>query len=74
MFVVYLFVFVVVFISGTAIDDLEHPDRVLIGGMSSENGQRAINKLVWVYQQWVPRDQILTTNLWSAEVCISYHL
>lgn len=49
---------------GTAISDLERPDRVLIGG---QDGQ-AIEALVKVYQNWVPTDRIITTNLWSSEL------
>lgn len=49
---------------GTAVADLSDPDRVLIGG----EDQDAIQKLVDVYAQWVPRDRILTTNLWSSEL------
>ncbi|PQB04229.1 UDP-glucose 6-dehydrogenase [Aureitalea marina] len=53
---------------GTAIDDLLSPDRVLIGGEQSEEGQAAINALASVYGAWVPEDRILTTNLWSSEL------
>ena len=53
---------------GTAVADLKKPDRVLIGGGPSETGQRAVDKLVWVYAHWVPRAQIITTNLWSSEL------
>ena len=42
--------------------------QVLIGGKEDENGQRAVSILVDVYAHWVPRDRILTTNLWSAEL------
>ena len=49
---------------GTAIEDLLEPDRVLIGGESAG----AIQALVDVYSQWVSRDRILTTNLWSSEL------
>ncbi|MEO1525436.1 MAG: UDP-glucose 6-dehydrogenase [Planctomycetota bacterium] len=49
---------------GTAIDDLLSPDRVLIGGERSE----AIEALVQVYANWVPRERLLTTNLWSSEL------
>lgn len=49
---------------GTAVEDLICPDRVLIGGESAE----AIEKLVSVYSRWIPRDRILTTNLWSSEL------
>ena len=53
---------------GTAIADLENPDRVLVGGDPSPEGQVAIQKLVDVYATWVPREKILTTNLWSSEL------
>jgi UDPglucose 6-dehydrogenase len=53
---------------GTAVQDLLNPDRVLIGGDTSEEGQSAINSLVEVYANWVPKGQILTTNLWSSEL------
>lgn len=53
---------------GTAVKDLENPDRVLIGGDQSPEGKAAIQKLVDVYAAWVPRDKILTTNLWSSEL------
>ena len=53
---------------GTAIADLENPDRVLVGGDPSPEGQAAIQKLVDVYATWVPREKILTTNLWSSEL------
>ena len=53
---------------GTAVQDLLNPDRVLIGGDTSEEGQIAIQKLVSIYANWVPKEQILTTNLWSSEL------
>ena len=53
---------------GTAIDDLKAPDRVLIGGQETPSGRAAVDKLRWVYAHWVPEAQILTTNLWSAEL------
>lgn len=49
---------------GTAMQDLQNPDRVLIGGESPE----AIEALVKVYSNWVEKDKILTTNLWSSEL------
>ena len=49
---------------GTAVADLQHPDRVLIGGENEE----AIQSLVQIYEAWVPRERILTTNLWSSEL------
>ncbi len=53
---------------GTAVEDLLAPDRVLIGGDSSEAGQQAVEALVSIYANWVPVDKILTTNLWSSEL------
>lgn len=53
---------------GTAIADLENPDRVLIGGHETPSGQKALNTLVDIYATWIPRDRILTANVWSAEL------
>jgi len=53
---------------GTAVADLEQPDRVLIGGDQTPDGLVAIQKLVDVYAQWVPAEDILTTNVWSSEL------
>lgn len=53
---------------GTAIADLFAPDRVLIGGDTTPEGQKAIQALVAVYANWVPTDRILTTNVWSSEL------
>src|SRR5690606_18558273 len=54
---------------GTAVQDLLNPDRVLIGGdTSSEEGNKAIQALVDIYAQWVDREKILTTNVWSSEL------
>ncbi|MDF1755585.1 MAG: nucleotide sugar dehydrogenase, partial [Verrucomicrobiales bacterium] len=49
---------------GTAVEDLSNPDRVLVGGEDDD----AIETLVSVYANWVPREKILTTNLWSSEL------
>lgn len=53
---------------GTAIADLLAPDRVLIGGEKTPEGDRAVKTLVDIYARWVPRDRIITTNLWSSEL------
>ncbi|MCS3733446.1 UDPglucose 6-dehydrogenase [Mucilaginibacter dorajii] len=53
---------------GTAVEDLDAPDRVLIGGDSTAEGQTAIQALVDVYANWIPRERILTTNVWSSEL------
>lgn len=53
---------------GTAVTDLLNPDRVLIGGDSSDDGIRAIQALSDIYANWVPAAQILTTNVWSSEL------
>jgi len=53
---------------GTAVEDLLHPDRILIGGDTTPEGQEAIQSLVDVYANWVPKEAILTTNVWSSEL------
>lgn len=53
---------------GTAIDDLLNSDRVLIGGEESVEGKEAIDALVTIYATWIPRERILTTNVWSSEL------
>ncbi|SDD62839.1 UDPglucose 6-dehydrogenase [Mucilaginibacter pineti] len=53
---------------GTAMEDLDAPDRVLIGGDSTAEGQNAVQALVDVYANWIPRERILTTNVWSSEL------
>jgi len=53
---------------GTAVDDLNNPDRVLIGGEQTPEGLAAIEEVVSIYARWIPRDRILTTNLWSSEL------
>lgn len=49
---------------GTAIQDLQNPDRVLIGGENED----AIQALVNIYASWIPQENIITTNLWSSEL------
>jgi UDPglucose 6-dehydrogenase len=49
---------------GSAIQDLEDPERVLIGGESPS----AVQLLVDVYAHWVPRERIVTSSVWSAEL------
>merc|ERR1712087_99005 len=53
---------------GTAMKDLSAPDRVLIGGHTSADGVAAVQVLVDIYAHWVPKERILTTNLWSSEL------
>jgi UDPglucose 6-dehydrogenase len=53
---------------GSAIRDMENPDRVLIGGRETPSAQHAVQTLVEIYASWVPRERILTTNLWSSEL------
>ena len=49
---------------GTAVKDLENPDRVLIGGEDS----KAIEILKKIYEKWIPEEKILLTNIWSSEL------
>jgi len=53
---------------GTAIRDMEDPDRVLIGARDTPGGRKAMQAIVDLYAHWVPRERILTTNLWSSEL------
>ncbi|CAM9781620.1 unnamed protein product, partial [Hapterophycus canaliculatus] len=53
---------------GTAMPDLQEPSRVLIGGMQTPEGLAAIQELVDVYANWVPKENILATNTWSSEL------
>jgi UDPglucose 6-dehydrogenase len=53
---------------GTAVADLENPDRILIGGEQTPEGLAAVEKVAAIYARWIPRDKILTTNLWSSEL------
>ena len=53
---------------GTAVDDLFSADRILIGGRETNRGEKAIDQLVDIYANWIPRDRILKTNLWSSEL------
>ncbi len=49
---------------GNAIKDLLEPDRILIGGRDKE----PINQLSEIYENWVPKDKIILTNVWSSEL------
>ena len=53
---------------GTAIDDLFKSDRVLIGGRTTPKGEKAVQALVDIYANWIPREKIVTTNVWSSEL------
>jgi len=53
---------------GTAIQDLFKSDRVLIGGDETKSGQKAVQALVDIYANWIPKEKILTTNVWSSEL------
>ncbi|MCF8715146.1 nucleotide sugar dehydrogenase [Joostella atrarenae] len=53
---------------GTAINDLLHADRVLIGGDETEEGEAAKEALSAIYEHWLPKENILKTNIWSSEL------
>src|SRR5512133_2094320 len=53
---------------GTAMQDMENPDRVLVGARETPTAQQALQTVVEIYANWVPRERILTTNLWSSEL------
>ncbi len=53
---------------GTAIRDLEEPDRILIGSRETEEGRSARDELVGIYTNWVSEERIITSNIWSSEL------
>jgi UDPglucose 6-dehydrogenase len=53
---------------GTAVGDMENPDRILIGSKETKEGLEAREELCKVYEHWVPRERLITTNLWSSEL------
>ena len=53
---------------GTAIQDLFKSDRVLVGGDDTKTGKAAVAALVSIYANWIPKEKILTTNVWSSEL------
>jgi UDPglucose 6-dehydrogenase len=53
---------------GTAVSDLMNPDRVLIGSHDTPSGRKARDTLVDVYAHWIPRERIMCSNVWSAEL------
>jgi UDPglucose 6-dehydrogenase len=53
---------------GTAISDLENPDRVLIGSHETKSGLKARMELIGIYARWIPLEKIITSNIWSSEL------
>ncbi|MBN1847781.1 MAG: nucleotide sugar dehydrogenase [Deltaproteobacteria bacterium] len=53
---------------GSAVGDLENPDRVLIGSKETEEGRRARKEIVEIYANWVPKARIIESNVWSSEL------
>lgn len=53
---------------GSAIRDLEHPDRVLVGSRETPEGIRAREEIVKIYANWVPREKIIESSVWSSEL------
>jgi len=53
---------------GSAIKDLEEPDRILIGSKETEEGLKARKEIVNIYTNWVPKEKIIESNVWSAEL------
>ena len=49
---------------GTAIKDLQDPDRILIGGEDKDS----IESLAEIYKNWIKDEKIIRTNLWSSEL------
>jgi UDPglucose 6-dehydrogenase len=53
---------------GSAIKDIENPDRVIIGSAETPEGYKASEELIKIYRHWVPEPKIITTNIWSSEL------
>ncbi len=53
---------------GTAVKDMEEPDRILIGARNTPQGEQARDELVKIYAHWIPREKIVTTDVWSSEL------
>ncbi|OPY87633.1 MAG: UDP-glucose 6-dehydrogenase TuaD [Smithella sp. PtaU1.Bin162] len=53
---------------GTAMNDLENPDRILIGSRETKSGLKARAELSDIYARWIPKDKIITSNIWSSEL------
>ena len=53
---------------GTAMIDLGNPDRILIGGEKTYEGEKAVETIANIYSSWVPREKIIKTNIWSSEL------
>ncbi len=53
---------------GTAISDLENPDRVLIGSHQTKSGLKARAELIKIYSRWILKEKIITSNIWSSEL------
>ena len=53
---------------GTAIADLENPDRVLIGARETPEGREAGKEIADIYANWIPRERIIESNVWSSEL------
>lgn len=53
---------------GSAIKDIEDPDRVLIGSHETPTGISARDVLIEIYANWIPRERIITSNIWSSEL------
>ena len=53
---------------GSAINDLKNPDRILIGSRETPEGRKARKEIVDIYANWVPREKIIESNIWSSEL------
>ncbi|MBN1276865.1 MAG: nucleotide sugar dehydrogenase [Deltaproteobacteria bacterium] len=53
---------------GSAVNDLQNPDRVLIGSRETPGGLKAREALVEIYTHWVPKEKIITSDIWSTEL------
>lgn len=53
---------------GSAVNDLLNPHRVLIGSMQDKRSLAKAHEAAKLYEAWVPKDKILTIDIWSSEL------
>lgn len=55
-------------VGGSAVENMLHPDRIVIGSAQTPAGHVAANRLKRLYSSWVPCDRIITMDMWSSEL------
>jgi len=53
---------------GTAVSNLQNPDRVIIGRYLPSNEHLVWEQLVKLYAKWVPQEKIITPSCYVGEI------